>query len=200
VVANILAAEMAKFRKQLSALKEKQIVQSLLQLPSQIEVVLAYDKYFLDAAEALKRFKGFLFMGRGVLYPIALEGALKMKELTYLHAEGYAAGEMKHGPLALIDENMAVVMLAPRDELFDKTLSNLQEAKARGAKIISVGSNDDEVLRKMSDRYLGLPLLESEMNPILAVIPLQLMSFHLARALGNDVDQPRNLAKSVTVE
>jgi len=200
VLANILSVEMAKYNNQLSSLEEKQIVQSLLQLPSQIEVVLAYDKYFLDAAEALKRFKGFLFMGRGVLYPIALEGALKMKELTYLHAEGYAAGEMKHGPLALIDENIAVVMLAPRDELFEKTLSNLQEVKARGAKIISVGSNDDEVLSKISDRYLGIPLIKSELNAILAVIPLQLMSFHLASALGNDIDQPRNLAKSVTVE
>jgi glucosamine--fructose-6-phosphate aminotransferase (isomerizing) len=200
VLANVLASELAKSKKTLTPEKEKQIVHSLLQLPSQIEVVLGYDKYFLDAAETLKRFKGFLFMGRGLMYPIALEGALKMKELTYLHAEGYAAGEMKHGPLALIDENMAVVMLAPKDELYDKTLSNLQEAKARGAKIISVGTHDDEVLRKISDRYLGLPLLESEVNPILAVVPLQLMSFHLANALGNDVDQPRNLAKSVTVE
>jgi glucosamine--fructose-6-phosphate aminotransferase (isomerizing) len=200
VLANILASELAKSKKILTPEKEKQIVHSLLQLPSQIEVVLSYDKYFLDAAETLKRFKGFLFMGRGVMYPIALEGALKMKELTYLHAEGYAAGEMKHGPLALIDENMAVVMLAPKDELYDKTISNLQEAKARGAKIISVGTNDDEVLRKISDRYLGLPLLESEVNPILAIVPLQLMSFHMANALGNDVDQPRNLAKSVTVE
>jgi len=200
VISNVLAAEIAKKKRQLTPERERQIVRSLLQVPSQIEVVLGYDKYFLDAAEALKRFKGFLFMGRGVLYPIALEGALKMKELTYLHAEGYAAGEMKHGPLALIDENMAVVMLAPRDELFDKTISNLQEVRARGAKIISIGSNDDEALRKISDRYLGIPLLESEANPILSVVPLQLMSFHLANALGNDVDQPRNLAKSVTVE
>jgi glutamine---fructose-6-phosphate transaminase (isomerizing) len=200
VVVNILAMTLAKVKGSLSQEKEKCLVQSLLQLPSHIEVVLSYDKYFLDAAEALKRFKGFLFMGRGVMYPIALEGALKMKELTYLHAEGYAAGEMKHGPLALIDENMAVVMFAPRDELFDKTMSNLQEARARGAKIISVGSYDDESLKKMSDRYLGLPFLEPEINPILAVIPLQLMSFHLAYSLGHDVDQPRNLAKSVTVE
>lgn len=200
VVLNLLSMSLAKAKKQLSISDESKWVEALLQLPSQIEVVLAYDKYFADASEALRRFKGFLFMGRGVMYPIALEGALKMKELSYLHAEGYPAGEMKHGPLALIDENMAVVMLAPKDELYEKTISNLQEVKARGAKIIAVGSGEDEDLRNLSDRYLGIPKIKSWVDPILAVIPLQLMAFHLASSLGHDVDQPRNLAKSVTVE
>jgi glutamine---fructose-6-phosphate transaminase (isomerizing) len=200
VVIQLIALSFAKIKKQISGEQEKDWVLALLQLPSQIEVVLAFDKYFTDASEALRRFKGFLFMGRGFMYPIALEGALKMKELTYLHAEGYPAGEMKHGPLALIDENMAVVMLAPKDELYDKTVSNLQEVKARGAKIISIGSGDDEHLRAMSDRYLAIPQVNSWIDPILAVIPLQLMAFHLAQSLGYDVDQPRNLAKSVTVE
>ncbi|NQZ02677.1 MAG: SIS domain-containing protein, partial [Bdellovibrionales bacterium] len=164
------------------------------------ESVLAYDKFFDEASETLKAFRGFLYMGRGVHYPIALEGALKMKELAYMHAEGYAAGEMKHGPLALIDESMAIVMLAPSDELYEKTLSNLEEAKARGGKIISIGSGQNEKLMKLSDHYLALPEVDGLINPLLELIPLQLMSFHVAHSLGHDVDQPRNLAKSVTVE
>ncbi len=199
-VLSVFCIEFSKAKKQLDLKSEQQWVEGLLALPSQIEVVLAYDKYFSDASDALKKYHGFLFMGRGVMYPIALEGALKMKELTYLHAEGYPAGEMKHGPLALIDEDMAVVMLAPRDELYEKTVSNLQEVKARGAKIISLGSGDDENLKSLSDRYLAIPKVSSWVDPILAVIPLQLMAFHLAQSLGYDVDQPRNLAKSVTVE
>lgn len=173
---------------------------ALQTLPSQMEVVLAYDKYFADAADSLKSFKGFLYMGRGVSYPISLEGALKLKELAYLHAEGYAAGEMKHGPLALIDQQMAIIMVVPKDELYEKTVSNLEEAKARGGRIISIGSGDDHRLHQISDRYLGLPVAHWSTNPFLAVIPLQLLSYHLASSLGHDVDQPRNLAKSVTVE
>lgn len=180
--------------------QEKAIVRSLLSVPSQIEVVLSYDKYFADAAESLKKHKGFLYMGRGVNYPMALEGALKMKELAYLHAEGYAAGEMKHGPLALIDKDIAIVMIVPKDELYEKTVSNLEEAKARGGQIISVGTGEDERLRNASHRYLALPTAHATCNPILAVVPLQLMAYHMASSLGHDVDQPRNLAKSVTVE
>jgi glucosamine--fructose-6-phosphate aminotransferase (isomerizing) len=139
-------------------------------------------------------------MGRGVGYPIALEGALKMKELAYMHAEGYAAGEMKHGPLALIDNRMAIVMLAPSDQLYEKTLSNLEEAKARGGVIISIGTVGNEKLRSLSQHYLALPRADWSINPLLEAIPLQLMAYHVAAALGHDVDQPRNLAKSVTVE
>lgn len=179
---------------------EDEMTQALLSVPSQIEVVLAYDKYFEEASKQLKLFKGFLYMGRGVSYPIALEGALKLKELAYMHAEGYAAGEMKHGPLALIDERMAIVMIAPHDQLFEKTLSNLEEARARGGQIISIGTGDDPQLKSMSRYYLSLPVAHWMTNPILSVIPLQLMSYHLAVQLGYDVDQPRNLAKSVTVE
>ena len=117
-----------------------------------------------------------------------------------MHAEGYAAGEMKHGPLALIDEKMAIVMLVPKDELYEKTISNLEEAKARGGKIISIGSGDDKKLEKLSHSYLSLPHSHWMINPILEVIPLQLLSYHVADSLGHNVDQPRNLAKSVTVE
>ncbi|MDW8190679.1 MAG: glutamine--fructose-6-phosphate transaminase (isomerizing) [Pseudobdellovibrionaceae bacterium] len=200
VLLNLLAMDLARYRKRLNADLEFQMLRRLLELPSQIEVVLAYDKYFQDAADALKRYRGFLFLGRHVLYPIAMEGALKLKELSYLHAEGYPAGEMKHGPLALIDEQMAVVVLAPQDDLYEKTLSNLQEVKARGAKVIAVGTLEDEQLKSLSDRYLSIPKVPWNINPILAVIPLQLMAYHLACSLGHDVDQPRNLAKSVTVE
>ena len=139
-------------------------------------------------------------MGRGVNYPIALEGALKLKELAYMHAEGYAAGEMKHGPLALIDERMLIVMVAPQDACYEKTLSNLEEARARGGKIIAVGTGENAHLRGMSEYYLSLPKAEWIINPILAVLPLQLLAYHVAAAMGHDVDQPRNLAKSVTVE
>jgi glucosamine--fructose-6-phosphate aminotransferase (isomerizing) len=197
---NLVGLCMARVRGTLKREEEKSHIEALLKLPSQMEVVLAYDKYFNEAAEGLKKFKGFLYMGRGVNFPIAMEGALKLKELAYLHAEGYAAGEMKHGPLALIDKDMAIVMIAPTDELFEKTVSNLEEAKARGGKIISIGSGDNQRLKGISEIYLPIPLSHWATNPILAVIPLQLMALHLAASLGYDVDQPRNLAKSVTVE
>lgn len=197
---NLFAIALAEVRGAISQDMVKEHVQALLKLPSQMEVTLAYDKYFLEASESLKMFKGFLYMGRGVSYPIAMEGALKLKELAYLHAEGYAAGEMKHGPLALIDERMAIIMVAPSDELFEKTVSNLEEAKARGGKIISIGTGENDRLKHVSERYLSLPKAHWTTNPILAVVPLQLMAFHLAQSLGYDVDQPRNLAKSVTVE
>lgn len=197
---NIFAVAVGKARGVVKAEQERETVQSLLLAPSQMEGVLAYDKYFHQAAEKLKTYRGFLYMGRGVSYPIALEGALKMKELAYVHAEGYAAGEMKHGPLALIDERMMIIMLVPADELYEKTVSNLQEVKARGGKIISIGTGHDQKLEGMSEHYLGLPRAHWAINPLLAAIPLQLMAYHLASSLGYDVDQPRNLAKSVTVE
>ena len=199
-VLNLLAIAVGRCREKLSEAGATEHIEALLKLPAQMEVVLAYDKYFLEASENLKSYKGFLYMGRGVSYPIAMEGALKMKELAYMHAEGYAAGEMKHGPMALIDEKMAIVMVAPSDELFEKTVSNLEEAKARGGKIISIGTGDNQRLKGISERYLAMPPAHWSTNPILSVVPLQLMAFHLANKLGYDVDQPRNLAKSVTVE
>lgn len=199
-VLNCLAIAMGKARKVLNADQEAECVRALTTLPSQMEVVLAYDKYFEESSKELLRYKGFLYMGRGVSFPIAMEGALKLKELAYMHAEGYAAGEMKHGPLALIDENMAIVMVAPSDEHYEKTVSNLEEAKARGGQIISIGTGENDKLRGISKRYLALPKSHWTTNPVLAVVPLQLLAYHLAHSKGYDVDQPRNLAKSVTVE
>ena len=197
---NLLALEISKARGVLTLEAENKAVKNLLAVPSQLETVLAFDKYFSEAADKLKEFKGFLYLGRGVSYPIAMEGALKLKELAYLHAEGYAAGEMKHGPLALIDSRMAIVVVAPTDDLIEKTVSNLQEAKARGGKIISIGTAENEALKSMSEYYLSLPIADWMINPLIATVPLQLMAYHLADSLGLDVDQPRNLAKSVTVE
>ncbi|HEY8269699.1 MAG TPA: glutamine--fructose-6-phosphate transaminase (isomerizing) [Pseudobdellovibrionaceae bacterium] len=199
-VLNCFAVAMGRTRNVIDALKEKEFAQALLAAPSQMEVVLAYDKYFDEAAHKLRQFRGFLYLGRGVSFPIAMEGALKLKELAYMHAEGYAAGEMKHGPLALIDERMAIVMLAPHDELYEKSMSNLEEARARGGQVIAIGTGDNEKLKSISQYYLSLPKTHWIINPLLEAIPLQLMAFHLASSLGYDVDQPRNLAKSVTVE
>ncbi|MBC86951.1 MAG: glutamine--fructose-6-phosphate transaminase (isomerizing) [Bdellovibrionaceae bacterium] len=197
---NLLALSFGKAKGCLETATEQQWIEDLLGAPAQMEKVLAYDKYFDEAGNDLKEYKGFLYMGRGVNYPIALEGALKLKELAYMHAEGYAAGEMKHGPLALIDNKMAVVMMCPQDELYEKTFSNLEEARARGGMVISIGSGVDEKLKNMSEHYLSLPESRWYVNPLLEVIPLQLLAYHVAHRLGHDVDQPRNLAKSVTVE
>ena len=199
-VLNLLALAMAKARGFLPKAAEELHLRALLNVPSQMEGVLAYDKYFAEAADRLKQFKGFLFMGRGVNFPIAMEGALKLKELAYLHAEGYAAGEMKHGPLALIDERMAVIMVAPHDEVYEKSISNLEEARARGGKIWLLSNGEQESFDERTEAFLNLPKAQWSTNPILAVVPLQLMAYHLASSLGHDVDQPRNLAKSVTVE
>ena len=199
-VINLLSVYLGRVRDVISATQEAEFVEALLGAPAQMEAVLSYDKFFAEAAETLKGFRGLLYMGRGVNFPLALEGALKLKELAYMHAEGYAAGEMKHGPLALIDERMLIVMVAPKDQHYEKTVSNLEEARARGGKIISLGTGDDHALRNISDYYLSLPAAEWTVNPILEAIPLQLLAYHVADALGYDVDQPRNLAKSVTVE
>jgi len=197
---SLLSLSIAKAKKVLIADDEMKYVRELLAAPAQIETVLNLDKFFKQAAGKLKTYKGFLYLGRGVHYPIALEGALKLKELAYMHAEGYAAGEMKHGPLALIDPKMAVVTLVPHDDLYEKTLSNLEEAKARGGQIIAIGTGPSPRLQQISEHYLGLPEVGWFTLPLLEVIPVQLLAYHVACSLGHDVDQPRNLAKSVTVE
>jgi glucosamine--fructose-6-phosphate aminotransferase (isomerizing) len=197
---NVLALCLGRLRGRLEPARERSLIEALLAAPAQMEALLAYDKFFAEAADRLKAYRGILYMGRGINYPIALEGALKLKELAYMHAEGYAAGEMKHGPLALIDERMLIVMVAPQDSCYEKTLSNLEEARARGGKIIAVGTGDNPHLRGLSEYYLALPKAEWTINPLLATLPLQLLAYHVASAMGHDVDQPRNLAKSVTVE
>ena len=144
--------------------------------------------------------RDFLFLGRGSNYPIALEGALKLKEISYIHAEGYAAGEMKHGPIALIDEHMPVVVIAPRGPNYEKVMSNLQEVKAREGKIIAVATRGDHEIGRLADEVLLIPDTHPVLQPLLTVVPLQLLSYYVADFKGTDVDQPRNLAKSVTVE
>ncbi len=199
-VVNLFAIFLARQREKMSMAEEKNYVQNLLGLPSQMEAVLSHDKFFAKASKTLKEYRGFLYLGRGINYPIAMEGALKLKELAYMHAEGYAAGEMKHGPLALIDPSMLVVVICPKDSHYEKTLSNLQEAKARGGVIVSIGTGEDKKLKEMSKEYLSLPKSDWMASGILSVIPVQLLAYHVANILGYDVDQPRNLAKSVTVE
>lgn len=199
-VLNLFSIYMGSLHGKLSKSEHVATVENMLALPAQMEAVLSYDKFFGEAALKLKNYRGVLFMGRGVSYPIALEGALKLKELAYMHAEGYAAGEMKHGPLALIDDRMLILMVCPSDEHYEKSLSNLEEARARGGKIMSIGTGDNAALKAVSDDYLSLPEASWMVNPILAALPVQLLAYHVADAMGNDVDQPRNLAKSVTVE
>ncbi|MCJ8276182.1 MAG: SIS domain-containing protein, partial [Bdellovibrionales bacterium] len=199
-VLNLFALLLAKNNELMAEEKEKERLEALLALPSLMEGVLSYDSFFREAAQSLKQYKGFLYLGRGHSFPIAMEGALKLKELAYMHAEGYAAGEMKHGPLALIDNNMVIIVICPKDKYYEKTVSNLEEAKARGGVIISIGTGDDEQLKSISEHYLSLPEAKWMTTGLLSVIPVQLLSYHLADALGHDVDQPRNLAKSVTVE
>ena len=199
-VIHLMCVLAGRVRGKINLVEEFEFIKNLLSLPSQMEIVLSSNDFFLQAAQYLKGYKGFLYIGRGVHYPIALEGALKLKELAYRHAEGYPAGEMKHGPLALIDKDMLVMVLAPQDDLYQKTLNNLEEVKARGGHIISIGTDQDNRLKDLSKYYLNLPKTHWSLNPILEVVPLQLLAYHVACVLGHDVDQPRNLAKSVTVE
>ena len=200
MILNLLALYIAKVHGRLRPEEEREFIEDLLAVPHQIEGVLSYENFFRQASHGLKKYKGFLYMGRGIHYPVAMEGALKLKELAYIHAEGYAAGEMKHGPLALVDEDMAIIMLAPNDALYEKTISNLEEARARGGRIISIGTGDNKQLKALSEEFLSLPKVKWFVSPLLELIPLQLLAFHVAEAMGRDVDQPRNLAKSVTVE
>ncbi|ACN99306.1 glutamine-fructose-6-phosphate transaminase [Sulfurihydrogenibium azorense Az-Fu1] len=173
----------------------------IIHLPHLVNEVLKQDKAIEEISYKYHNVKDFLFLGRGLNYPIALEGALKLKEISYIHAEGYPAGEMKHGPIALIDENLPVVCIVPKDSLYEKMISNIQEVKARKGIVISVSDSQDSHLLSLSDNIIKIPSVENEnLYPIVSVIPLQLLTYHIATILGKDVDQPRNLAKTVTVE
>ncbi len=169
-------------------------------LPAKIETILKNAETIKEIAEKFKNTRNFLYLGRGYNFPVALEGALKLKEISYIHAEGYPAAEMKHGPIALIDENMPVVFIATKDEIYDKLLSNIEEVKARKGKVIAIANEGDEEIRKYADYVIYIPETLPMLTPISSVIPLQLLSYYMAVELGRDVDQPRNLAKSVTVE
>ncbi|MFN3323466.1 MAG: glutamine--fructose-6-phosphate transaminase (isomerizing) [Bryobacteraceae bacterium] len=203
----ILAMYLGQCRGTLDEETSKHLVQELIHLPGKLETVLSNDGVYDELVKKLFRATDFLFLGRGIHFPIALEGALKLKEISYIHAEGYPAGEMKHGPNALIDENLPVVVLATRDRedpdsglRFDKTISNIQEVKARGGIVIAVAVEGEEEIASLADDVIWIPPSSELLLPILEIVPLQLLAYHIAVRRGCDVDQPRNLAKSVTVE
>ncbi|HUN67910.1 MAG TPA: glutamine--fructose-6-phosphate transaminase (isomerizing) [Burkholderiales bacterium] len=203
----ILAMHLGQANGRLDESSSRCLVQELLRIPTKLESVLSNDAAYESLARRLHHAQDALFLGRGIHYPIALEGALKLKEISYIHAEGYPAGEMKHGPNALIDEKLPVVVLATRDPasdesrvLYEKTLSNIQEVKAREGKVVAVVTQGDEEAHKTADHVIELPPTNELLAPILEIVPLQLLAYHIAVRRGCDVDQPRNLAKSVTVE
>ncbi len=203
----LFALYLAQVRGTLSADQLKPLLHELLRLPQKMESVLQRDEDFDELSRQFFRFSDFLYLGRGIHYPIALEGALKLKEISYIHAEGYPAGEMKHGPNALIDENLPVVVLAPCDRSspaavtrYEKSLSNIKEVKARDGIVIAVVTEGDEEAREAADHVIEVPPAPDLLTPLLEILPLQLLAYHVAVRRGCDVDQPRNLAKSVTVE
>jgi glucosamine--fructose-6-phosphate aminotransferase (isomerizing) len=196
----LLALKLALAKQRLAGEEARRRLHDLLRLPRLVEHVLQLDGRIREIAQRHFHAPDFLFLGRGIMFPIALEGALKLKEISYIHAEGYAAGEMKHGPIALIDEDMPVVVIAPRDRIYDKVISNLEEVCARDGQVIAIATEGDgEIAEKASD-VIAIPDLGEYLTPILATVPLQLLAYHVAVLKGTDVDQPRNLAKSVTVE
>jgi len=186
--------------RRVSAEQGIEFAQAIAKIPEQVEETLKLSDKIRDIAKKYVDARNFLYLGRHYNYPVAMEGALKLKEISYIHAEGYPAAEMKHGPIALIDENMPVVVIAPKDSLFDKVLSNVREIKARGGRIIAVTTEDCTELSEYADDVIFVPKVNSMLMPLITCVPLQLLAYHIAVLRGNDVDQPRNLAKSVTVE
>jgi len=199
-VLTMLAMLLGKKRKYLKEEFYRTFISELQEIPERIEEILKDNDQFREIAEEYKDVNNFLYLGRGYSFPVALEGALKLKEISYIHAEGYPAAEMKHGPIALIDEKMPVVVIAPKDDSYEKIISNIQEIKARGGKVIAIVSKGDETISKMADHVIEIPATNLALMPLLTVIPLQLLAYHIAVMRGCNVDQPRNLAKSVTVE
>jgi glucosamine--fructose-6-phosphate aminotransferase (isomerizing) len=203
----LTAMYLGQVREAMSQEASLKLVEKLLHVPGQLEEILRRDAIYEELAKTLFRATDFLYLGRGIHFPIALEGALKLKEISYIHAEGYPAGEMKHGPNALIDENLPTVVLATRDPedeqsrvIYEKTLSNIQEVKAREGIVVAVCCEGDDEVAKMADHVIPIGSTHDLLLPILEVVPLQLLAYHIAVRRGCDVDQPRNLAKSVTVE
>ena len=187
-------------KKSMSVVMGQSLIDELIQIPEKIKSILAQSQTIEDIAEKFKENQNFLYLGRGVNFPVALEGALKLKEISYIHAEGYPAAEMKHGPIALIDEDMPVVFIATKDLIYDKVMSNIEEVRARKGKVIAVACQGNNEISKLADHVIYIPEASQVLMPILSVIPLQLLAYYIAVKRGCDVDQPRNLAKSVTVE
>ncbi|HSB76952.1 MAG TPA: glutamine--fructose-6-phosphate transaminase (isomerizing), partial [Terriglobales bacterium] len=203
----LFALYLAEARGVLQTEEARQLIHQLTLVPGKLETLLTHEEDCEELAKEYVRSQDFLFLGRGIHYPVALEGALKLKEISYIHAEGYPAGEMKHGPNALIDENLPVVIVATRDPAdagsrvrYEKTLSNLKEVKARSGRVIALATEGDEEIGEAADQVLWIPPAPELLLPILEIVPLQLLAYHIAVRRGCDVDQPRNLAKSVTVE
>jgi len=196
----LLALKLAKVRGRLTGEPLAERLHDLMRLPRLVEEALGLDSELAAIARRYFKAEDFLFLGRGIMFPIAMEGALKLKEISYIHAEGYAAGEMKHGPIALIDENMPVVVIANQGPLYDKLVSNLEQVRARDGRVIAVATEGNTELSEKANEVVYIPDLGEFLTSILAVIPLQLLAYHIATLRGTDVDQPRNLAKSVTVE
>ena len=193
----LLAIYMAEVKgvNNLSALKHELIV-----LPQKIEEVLAHKDSIQACAKKFANFKDFIFIARGINFPTALEGALKLKEISYINATGYTAGELKHGPIAMLDESMPVLSILMSGKVYEKILSNSEEAKARNARMIALTDSTDEKLNDLFESIIRVPQIDELVSPVLAIVPLQLLAYYIAEFLGKDVDQPRNLAKSVTVE
>jgi len=200
VVLFLLALHIGRELGHLSLDEGKILIEALIKIPHQMEEMLKASKEVLEIAKKYLYARDFLYLGRGINYPIALEGALKLKEISYIHAEGYPAGEMKHGPIALIDREIPVVVLATRDEIYNKVLSNVEEVKAREGRVIALASRSDKEIVKKVDDVISIPETHPSLAPILLTLPLQLLAYYMADLKGTDVDQPRNLAKSVTVE
>jgi glucosamine--fructose-6-phosphate aminotransferase (isomerizing) len=200
VAAYLLAVYLGQARGTLSEEQRRGLLQDLAELPERVGAMLADGNDYEEIARRYMHSTDFLYLGRGINYPIALEGALKLKEISYIHAEGYPAGEMKHGPIALIDEKMPVVTICPRDRVRDKMVNNIEQVRARGGRVIAIATRGDDEVAEKADDVIWIPECSPYLTPVLAVVPLQLLAYHIAVLRGCDVDQPRNLAKSVTVE
>jgi glucosamine--fructose-6-phosphate aminotransferase (isomerizing) len=200
VVLIMMALNIAKEKKTIPQEQYERILLELSKIPSKIEMILEQNDKIEDLSKIFTYANNFIYMGRGYSYPIAMEGALKLKEISYIHAEGYPAAEMKHGPIALIDNEMPVVVIATNGTTYDKTISNIQEIKARSGRILAIVNKYDDKVKNMADYVIEIPETEECLGPLLSIIPLQLLSYHIAVKKGRDVDMPRNLAKSVTVE
>jgi len=196
----LLSLYFAQVREALNSSEIKKIISELMKLPQLVEIILLKDPEIIKLSKEFNKYHNFLYLGRGINYPIALEGALKLKEISYIHAEGYPAGEMKHGPIALLEKTFPVVVIVPQDKVYTKVINNIKEVKARDTMVLAIATEGDKEITSIVDKVFYIPKTLDILYPILSVIPLQLFAYHIADRLGCDVDKPRNLAKSVTVE
>lgn len=199
-VLTLMALQIAKEKGTIEQAEYENLIKELTEVPNKVRIALSKEDKIRSVADKYSEAINALYLGRGYLFPVALEGALKLKEISYIHAEGYAAGEMKHGPIALVDDNLPVIAVAPKDHYYEKVVSNIQEVKARKGNVIAILNEDDHNLKQMVNDYIEVPNCHVAISPLINVIPLQLLAYHIALNKGCDVDQPRNLAKSVTVE